>query len=242
VAVPLTPCRSYPYPSDASSIDVAADIAALATAIDTDLCDIASDAERIPIGTLRPTIKGTADTNWLVMGTSVANASTLYPTLFNMSPTAWRSGTTLNLPSMNDRTVFGAGTVNAGALGGSNSKSLNANNLPRHTHVIDPPNTGVSIFDPAHNHSQNAHIHGADIFIGGPATNFLPQAGNGVGGLSIHNSPTVDPAAGSNNPSYTGISASVDIAPFNSQDGNLANSPFDVMPAYMGVIWQIKAL
>lgn len=237
----VTTCRSYPYPVDGDPVDVAVDIQALADAIDADLCDIASDAERIPIGTLRPTIKGTADANWLVMGTSVANAATLYPTLFAMAPAAWKAGSTLNLPSMNDRTIFGAGIVNAGAMGGSNNKSLSTANLPRHTHVVDPPNTGVNISDPSHNHSQNAHLHSANIFVGPPATNFVPQLGAGVGGTSTVTQNT-DYATASNNPSYTGISASVDIAPFNSQDGGFANSPFDVMPAYMGVIWQIKAI
>jgi len=239
--VPLTPCRSYPYPTDADGIDVAVDIQALAEALDADLCSIATESERIPVGTLRPTIKGTADTNWLLMGTNVANADTTYPALWNMAPAAWKAGTTLQLPSMSNRTVFGAGAVNAGALGGANTKTLAAANLPRHTHVADPPNTGVSIFDPGHNHSQNAHQHPANIFIGPPASNVVPAVGAGVIGMSTVTQNT-DNATATNNPSGTGISASVEIAPFNTSDGGFANSAFDVMPAYMGVIWQIKAL
>ena len=126
----------------------------------------------IPAGTIAATINSSADTGWVLMGTTISNAQSLYPSLWSVAPTNWRSGTSLVLPSMENRYLTGkSGSETLGAHEGSNDVTLATANLPSHTHSgpshshtinhghadnisanqsghthsVDPPNTSVTI-------------------------------------------------------------------------------------------------
>lgn len=100
-------------------------------------------------GDVKPTMRSTASTGWLMLnGQAIANADTAYPDLWNVVPTAWKSGTTLNLPDATDRVLMGGGTL--GAVGGANTRTLTIAQLPGHTHT-----------QPTHTHTLNNHTHGA---------------------------------------------------------------------------------
>jgi hypothetical protein len=61
------------------------------------------------VGTLRQTMKTTADPGWALMGTTVTTASTRYPTLWALSTVAsWQSGTSLVLPAIAAVAITGA--------------------------------------------------------------------------------------------------------------------------------------
>jgi len=157
-----TDCRAYPYPEDADPIDVAADIQRLAVAVDLDVCSVMDAVERAPVGTVRMTIRQVADPGWAQLGASLLNADTVYPEFWAIAPVAWRSGTTLIIPSMADRVPTGVGSSAVGATAGSNSRALTAANLPPHQHTID------------HDHPQiltgtenQAHVHSVNINSGG---------------------------------------------------------------------------
>ena len=104
-----------------------------------------------PVGTIRSTLKTTADPGWVLFNQTIVNCVTLYPALWAVLPAGMKSGSDAVLPSMDRVTLMGAGTTTIGAIGGGNSKTLITNNLPAHNH-------GVS--DAGHNHTQNAHAHG----------------------------------------------------------------------------------
>lgn len=104
----------------------------------------------IPAGTISATIRSTADTGYLLLdGSTVASADSTYPALWAVVPASWQSGTSLVLPDMSDKMLFGQTTTTLGATGGANSKTIASSNLPTHTHTVS-----------AHTHSID-HDHGA---------------------------------------------------------------------------------
>lgn len=120
-----------------------------------------------PPGTIRATLKTTADPGWLLFNQTIVNCATLYPALWAALPAGMKSGSDAVLPSMDRITLMGAGTTTIGAIGGGNSKTLVTNNLPAHNHgVTDAGHTHTQnshahgVTDPSHNHSQNQHAHG----------------------------------------------------------------------------------
>jgi hypothetical protein len=96
-------------------------------------------------------------TGWLAMnGQTVVNAQGLYPTLWSVAPSAWKSGSNLVLPNMADTVAAGLGTI-YGTLGGisdSNLEIIQETMLPAHYHNM------------SHNHSASSgnesttHTHG----------------------------------------------------------------------------------
>ncbi|MCU1389477.1 MAG: putative transrane protein [Ilumatobacteraceae bacterium] len=173
-----------------------------------------------PAGTIRATINASADTGWLLLNQTVSNAQTLYPVLWGIAPAAWKSGSSLVLPNVTDRTLLGSGTTALGAVGGANTKTIGANNLPTHTHPIDPPNTAVTITDPGHNHTIPSTLSGA-------SSGFQVA---GTGGVQTGTSSDT-----------TGITASVDIASFSSGNNTTTATALDVTNAHLAVTWQIRA-
>lgn len=118
-------------------------------------------------GTIRATLKTTADPGWLLFNQTVVNCATLYPALWAVLPAGMKSGSDAVLPSMDRVALMGYGTTTIGAVGGGNSKTLITNNLPSHNHgVTDPGHTHTqaahnhATTDPGHNHTQAAHGHG----------------------------------------------------------------------------------
>jgi microcystin-dependent protein len=91
----------------------------------------------VPAGTITATIRSTADTGYLLLdGSTVASADSTYPALWAVVPASWQSGTSLVLPDMSDKMLFGQSTTTLGATGGANSKTIASANLPTHTHTV----------------------------------------------------------------------------------------------------------
>jgi hypothetical protein len=111
----------------------------------------------VPAGTITATIRSTADAGYLLLnGATVASADTLYPSLWAVLPSSWKSGTSLVLPNMANKLIGGAGAITLGALGGDNTileanLPSHAHTLASHTHTlthdhaVDPPSTPVSV-------------------------------------------------------------------------------------------------
>jgi len=172
----------------------------------------------VPAGTVAATISSTADTGWLLLdGSAVSSADSLYPSLWSVAPASWKSGTTLTLPDMSNKTLGGSGTTTLGAAGGANSVTLSTANLPSHFHTVDPPAVTVS-----HTFGQN--------FLYNLSDNFDPYMG-------VSNSGSA--AAYRYDGSYT-HSHTVDIGQFNSGSVGSGTS-VDVTNAHLAVNFQIKA-
>ena len=189
----------------------------------------------IPAGTIAATVKSTADTGWLLLsGQTITSADTTYPSLWSAAPTSWKSGTSLVLPNLANRTLFQAGATTLGATGGS--ATIAETNLPSHTHAIDPPNTSVTITDPGHAHpesgrSTNAQSPGYLQRIGGSGANYDVQGTSTARWDAVTN-----PATAS---TTTGISASVNISSFTSGTGTGSGTAY--YQPHLAVNYQIKA-
>ena len=225
----------------------------------------------VPAGTVHATLGATADTGYfLIDGSSVVNAQSLYPALWNRIPASWKSGSTMVMPDWRGRCLVYDDAAAVFALGGSAgamSKVIASGNLPLHTHDInhDHPNvtsTGESV----------GHIHNVNGSTGndGPthAHQAPPNAGttafivNGTGDLGSANL-TVGGAAYALN-SVTGPPNALHQHAFNvnsqgnsvghthdvnlpalgvtaSGNGGFANTALDVTPAVGVVNFQIKA-
>jgi len=176
-----------------------------------------------PAGTIRATIKSTADPGWLLFNQTIVGGQTLYPSLWAAIPAAWKSGADIVLPNLADKLLGGAGTIALGATGGANSKTIATANLPAHTHTVDPPSTSVAISDPGHQHDA------ASAFVQpGAGTVFA----NGASSGQLSNDTT--------QAATTGITASVDIASFASGSTG-SGTALDTTPAQLAVVYQIKA-
>jgi len=208
----------------------------------------------VPAGTVSATIRTTADTGWLMLdGSSVASAASLYPSLWEVSPASWKSGTTLTLPNMTNRTLEGSGVTSLGVLGGSNSVSLATANLPAHNHSIN------------HGHADNftanqsQHRHSVDppsttTSTHSDGTNYLYEVGSGAyrfgnGGdiegqfLTISNhSHTVNIPAFNSGYTDPAITISGGVTNHAGNSGNTGSgTSVDVTNAHLAVNFQIKA-
>lgn len=183
----------------------------------------------VPAGTIVATIKSTADTGWLLLnGALVTGAESSYPLLWSAAPSSWKTGSNLQLPNLANRMLEGVGTTALGATGGSNTVTLTEANLPPHAHTVNPPSTAVSISDPGHNHTSAVIIRTTAGSFGGAAS--------GHGGTA-----TTDDASANIGNNTTGITASVDIAEFNSGNGSGSSTALTVTNAHLAVNFQIKA-
>jgi microcystin-dependent protein len=215
----------------------------------------------VPAGTVAATVKTTADTGWLMLdGSAVSSADTLYPSLWSAAPTSWKSGTTLNLPDMSNKTLGGSGTTALGAAGGSNSVTLAETNLPSHahsishghsdtfsgsasshTHSIDPPNTSVSL-SLGNNTTQfvrrlgNYATYAVPVASTGMAVDYVDSHGHSISGSVNIGSFT------SGGPSATGVSISGSVTNYTGNSGNTGSgTSVDVTNAHLAVNFQIKA-
>lgn len=214
----------------------------------------------VPAGTIRPTIAQAADAGYLMMdGTAVANAQTLYPYLWAVAPAAWKAGSTLNLPNMSGRVLYG--TESVGALGttrDANTRALVEANLPAHAHLIDPPNTGISVDPPntavtgsvgdsptlAHSHVVNAAVSSFNTYCQpSDASGVMVQPKLNGGASNLNPSPYLvhQHPAGTLAVDIPAFTAYCDIAAFWSGNGNGTGTAFDVRQAAISVNFQIKA-
>ena len=122
-----------------------------------------------PAGSIRATIKSTADPGWLLFGQTVAGAQTLYPALWAVAPAGWKSGANLVIPSDVDCGLRGSSVAGLGQTSGTNTKTLAEANLPPHAHNINHGHgTALSGTDTAnHSHAGVDHLHRVDIWSAG---------------------------------------------------------------------------
>ena len=130
----------------------------------------------VPAGTITATIRSTADTGYLLLnGATVTSAQSTYPALWAVVPSSWQSGSSLVLPNMANKMLFGQTTTTLGATGGANTKTIASANLPTHTHTAG-----------AHTHSID-HDHGTITSAsGGAAHTHSFSATTGSNGSHTH--------------------------------------------------------
>lgn len=152
---------------------------------------IALDQVSCPAGTVVDTVRTTAPSGWLLFnGATVANAQTTYPALWAVAPASWKSGSSLVMPNAANRVAIGAGTTALGAVGGSNTHTLAAGNLPPHAHTIDHDHPQVTSSGQSANHvhgvsgntggQSQSHVHGPAV-----GDTYVTQYASGGAGLDV---------------------------------------------------------
>jgi len=205
--------------------------------------------EPTPAGTLRQTIKTTADAGWLLMGNGatvvVTNCEGLYPALFAASPAGWISGTAphrvVTLPDMTNRLTIGAGTAaSVGVSGGSNTATIGTTHLPSHAHAIDHDHAPVSVTVDANTTdlvTRETAFTSLGFATGRAYSSTVALLTNSAGTY-------VDVAAGMavNYITDHTHTASVDMPAFTGTGGSTGGgTALPIVPAVLGIVWQIKA-
>lgn len=200
----------------------------------------------VPAGTIAATVSATESTGWKFMGQTLTNAEALYPSLFAVAPSAWRTGTAPNrnlvLPVMTDHTLLQAGTTALGVKGGSNTTTIAVANLPAHFHDIDH-NHGSENFSSSHSHTPSSPYEkfvAQDQLSGdqyGVSTSL--QAG-GLLAVNIDNtaSATVTIAV---NLSALGATSSTGTYTTTDRGTAVANTAMTTTNAHLAINYQIKA-
>lgn len=95
-----------------------------------------------PVGTILDYLGEIAPNGWTLLdGTTITNGRTLYPSLWNVLPNIYKSGNNIVKPDTRGRVLVhksAAGTLNAniGTVGGDETVTLNATQMPVHNHSI----------------------------------------------------------------------------------------------------------
>lgn len=116
--------------------------------LDAAIADLAD--QLFQVGDIKVTFSSaTPPGQWLEFNQSVASADTLYPELWAVAPSAWKSGTSLVLPDVGEVSLVGStgGLTLADISGSNNNVTLSSSNLPQHRHTM------------AHDHQIGAHDH-----------------------------------------------------------------------------------
>jgi len=211
----------------------------------------------VPAGTIAATVKSTADTGWLMLnGSAIASADTLYPSLWAAAPASWKSGTTLNLPDMSNRTLGGSGSTSLGASGGSNAVTLSTSNLPahnhsinhghadnfsanqsQHRHTVDPPSATVS-----HTFSENFLYNLSDNYDPYMGVSNTGSTGSYKYDGSYTHSHTVNIPQFNSGYTDPAITISGGVTNHTGNSGNTGSgTSVDVTNAHLAVNFQIKA-
>lgn len=213
-----------------------------------------------PTGTIIATIASTPASGYLAMGTSVANADTAHPDLWAMAPATWKSGTTLNLPSMDDRTVYGGGTL--GATGGGTATIASAN-LPTHTHDINHNHGTIATGTESATHTHGmAHTHTTDnpgnhtheeryiTTVSANAGTYsmmrpygwsgTSQQGPGAGGHTHTTNSQSTSTTGNASVTHTHNLTIPALGVTASGNGGFANTPLTITPGHVRVNFHIK--
>jgi microcystin-dependent protein len=97
-----------------------------------------------PVGSVLDYVGSSAPSGWaLLNGQTLTNAQTVYPDLWAVAPTAWRSSSDLVLPDLRGRATIGAGQGSGltnralGTSGGAETHTLTTAEMPSHTHTQD---------------------------------------------------------------------------------------------------------
>lgn len=181
----------------------------------------------VPPGSILATVAATADPGFVMIdGSTITNGQSLYPLTWARIPASWQSAPNIVLPDWRGKTLFmdDAGALfTLGGSGGANTHSISQAELPAVGITVDPPSTAVTVTDPGHVHQQTGSDTPSGFVNKMPTTAFAPTfsgAGNTVSAT-------------------TGISATVDIAPFTS--GNLGSgTAIDTRPAHGVVNFEMK--
>lgn len=181
------------------------------------------------MGTVAPNSK------WLlIVGQTVANAQTLYPTWWGLIPASMKSGSSALMPDTRKCVTVGYDATDTdfnaiGKAGGSKTHTLTQAQLPAATITIDPPLTNVNITQAPHGHGYSADDLTPFYIVG---TN------QGYGYFWGY--PTV--SSRMTNADYAQITgASVDIAPFASGAlGSGASHP--IVQPYVTFCKMVKVL
>ncbi len=219
------------------------------------LADLASAVQSllVPAGALMPYIGSSAPTGWLLHNQTVANANTLYPSLWAIAPALWKSGTSLVIPDLSDAVLAqtGGSAAALGVTGGAMTVTLLTANMPAHTHSIDhdhPATTSTTqsvnhthaVSDPTHSHSQFVT---ANAGTGGPGLR-LDYDADGAGsqayaqGVNTGGSNT-GITLGSETANHT---HSVDLPNFTGTSGSTGSgSAVTTRPRHLGVNVILKA-
>lgn len=86
-------------------------------------------------------------TGWLaVNGQTVANAQSLYPNLWAVAPTAWKSGSSLIMPNAADTVLAGVGAIytTLGGISDANTETISVAQMPNHGHDMSHTHAGVT--------------------------------------------------------------------------------------------------
>ena len=151
----------------------------------------------LPAGMVMGWATATPPNGWILCNGNAVSRTT-YAELFAVIGTIYGNGdglTTFNLPNLSGRVMRGTGLAPyvLGAVGGADSQTINANQIPAHTHP-------VSITDPGHSH--NVVLTG--LFNNGQTSTNATYVGQSLGGTAGPR--TSDPNAAQT--STTGITAS----------------------------------
>jgi microcystin-dependent protein len=146
----------------------------------------------MPTGTFLTGGWTTAPSGFLLMnGVAIVGGATLYPALATMFP-AWVSGTTLTPPNAAGASLL-ASTGTLGAVSGSMSVTLIANNLPSHNHSITHDHDSFTTSSGgSHNHgllssSTSAGTGGFDKTNTSSGTAFATSTGNHTHSIDVPN-------------------------------------------------------
>ena len=137
------------------------------TALDVAGLSAALQQLLVPAGTIHATIGATADSGYfLIDGSTVNNAQSLYPAMWARLPASWKSGSNMVMPDWRNRALVmddaGASLTLGGTAGpapsaGTMPKTIASGNLPVHTHTIDHDHGAVTSGNQSADHFHNVN-------------------------------------------------------------------------------------
>ena len=127
------------------------------------MAQLASDVFTYSSGDIKQSIRDVAEAGWLLLnGAAIASASSLYPGLWAVAPSSWKSGTTLTLPNMTDRILQGPASGSSAGIGstnGSNTVTLSTAHMPSHAHTVADHNHTMHHDHPSATTNTDTHNH-----------------------------------------------------------------------------------
>lgn len=187
--------------------------------------------DHLPIGSSVEYLGTTSpSTKWLLAtGQTIVNGQTLYAAFWAIIPASMKSGSSIIMPDMRGKVVVAYDAAQTefdtiAEIGGSKTHTLIRAELPLETITIDPPSTAVVINDPGHSHVDgvgNPPIASQNFVAGGVYAQVRPGQRTGT--------------------DYTGITASVNIVPFQSEALG-SGSAHSILQPYITMQRLIKVL
>lgn len=254
-----------PFPQYATDTDVGTvttNVSALSAAV------TALQNKLVPAGTIHATVGATADVGYfLIDGSTVVSAQTLYPAMWARIPGSWKSGANMVMPDWRNRMLVmddAGGTLTLGGAAGSMTKTIATANVPVHSHAIDHTHNTATSGGQSNNHSHDvtgntgtesaSHYHTADAGSGIVQALASPGVALGNGGTTVlyvqWGSVNTGNQIGAHvhAMSFTSGAANADhthtvaVPGYTGSSGNTGSgTPLDITPAVGVVNFQIKA-